>query len=176
MFSEPSQIVSRLGIKEGMVVVDFGAGSGAYSLAAAALVGSGAVFAVDVQKGLLDRLAAEARDRRLDNIHIVWGDLERPGGSKLKDELADLIIVANTLFQADARYSLALEVKRVLRRGGRAAVIDWSGSFGGLGPPTERVVSPEETTKIFQKAGFEPAGEFPAGEHHYGLLFAKTNS
>jgi ubiquinone/menaquinone biosynthesis C-methylase UbiE len=174
MFSNPRANVAELGVTPGMTIVDFGAGSGEYALALAPLVGErGRVYAVEVQKELLDRLAAEARARHLSNLEIIWGNLEKHGGSKLADSSADLVLLANILFQSTARYSLALEAKRVLRPRGRAAVIDWSDSFGGLGPRADQVARPDEVKRIFAEAGFSLASEFSAGAHHYGLIFQK---
>src|SRR5690349_15540940 len=57
MFSEPSANLAKLGLVDGMKVVDLGAGSGFYSYEAARRVGAtGRVYAVDVQKDLLERL------------------------------------------------------------------------------------------------------------------------
>jgi ubiquinone/menaquinone biosynthesis C-methylase UbiE len=57
MFAHPETILSGFDLKSGMHVADLGTGSGFYALAAAHLVGSkGRVYAIDVQKDLLDRI------------------------------------------------------------------------------------------------------------------------
>lgn len=174
-FSDPKTVINHLNLTEGMTVADFGAGSGAYALALARRVGSaGRVYAIDVQKELLVRLSREAKAGQLaniTNIEVIWSDLERVGGSKLADQLVDFVLMANLLFQVTAKYTLALEAKRILKSDGRLAVIDWQDSFGGLGPPPAQVVRPEEAKKIMVQAGFRLLKDFPAGDHHYGLLF-----
>lgn len=172
MFSDPSKNVAYFHLTPGLRVADFGAGSGAYSFAMSPLLGSGgAVYAVEVQKELLERLGSEAKQRKLRNIHVVWGNIEKLHGTTLADASVDLVVVANVLFQTVGRYTTALEAKRVLRPGGRAAVVEWSDSFNNLGPQAEAVVSAEEAKKIFTEAGFHLEQEFPAGAHHYGLIF-----
>lgn len=158
-----------------MIVVDLGAGSGAYTFEMAKLIGGGRVYAVDVQKGLLAKLAAEARARHLSNVEIIWGDVEKPGGTKLRDGLAHFVLLANLLFQVTGKYTMALEIKRVLRPGGRLALIDWTDSFAGLGPRADQVVTAPAAAAIFREAGFKELSSFPAGDHHYGLLFEKPN-
>ena len=60
MFSNPEQNVLQLGLREGMRVADFGAGSGAYSLASGKKVGhTGHVYAIEVQKNLVKKLESE---------------------------------------------------------------------------------------------------------------------
>jgi len=157
-----------------MVVVDFGAGSGSYAIEAAKIVApNGRVYAIDIRKEPLDRLRADARDSGLSNIEIIWGDIEQAGGAKLADQLAEVVIISNVLFQARSMYTVALEAKRVLKQGGRIMVIDWNESVGGLGPLPSEIIPAEEVKKSFGSAGLSFVSEFPAGDHHYGLIFSK---
>ncbi|MEK7552955.1 MAG: methyltransferase domain-containing protein [Patescibacteria group bacterium] len=175
-FSDPAANLKHCQLSEGLVVADFGAGSGAYALALARVVGSsGRVYAIDVQKELLARLKREIQSgqaRGPSNIEVIWGDLERAGGSKLKDRSVDFVLLANILFQVNAKYSLILEAKRILKPDGRLAVIDWQDSYGNLGPTAAAVVSPAEAKRILAEGGFKLIKEFSAGDHHYGLLFS----
>src|SRR3989338_5671081 len=98
-FSDPAKNIQQFGLGSHMRVADLGAGSGAYTIAAARAVPSGAVYAVDIQQGLVSRVKQSAAERGLTNVFPVWGDLEEAGGSKLADNAADAVIVANTLFQ-----------------------------------------------------------------------------
>lgn len=170
-FSDPERVVGEFGLAPGMTVADLGAGSGAYALAMARRPGV-KVIAVEVQKDLVERLASEARTRHLD-LEVVWGDIEKLGGTKLRDGSVDLALLANVLFQTSGKYTAALEVKRLLRSGGRAVIIDWSDSFGGLGPKQSEVIKPETTTEIFAQAGFRKERDFVAGDHHWGIIFVK---
>lgn len=172
-FSSPEHNIEYLGLEPGMKVADLGAGSGGYSLAAKGRVSeSGVVYAVDVQQELLERVRKEANSKGL-SIEILTGDIEHVGGTKLRDDFVDAVIVANVLFQVDSGYSLALEAKRILKSGGKLMVVDWAESFGGIGPSTDHVVDVTEAKKIFESAGFEFRKEFDSGPHHYGLIFIK---
>ncbi len=174
MFSDPAQNVAAFGLTEGMRVADFGTGSGAYALPMAERVGStGRVYAIDIQNELLSRLDKLAREHRRGNIEIIWGNVEKQGGSKIGNQIIDLVLIANTLFQSDAKYTLALEAKRILVPKGRVVIIDWQDSYGGLGPPAELVVKPEQAKKIFEQAGFKHQTDFPPGTHHYGMILNK---
>ena len=69
-----------------MHVADLGAGSGHYTLAAAKKVGeSGRVYAIEVQKDLLTRIKNLAQTEHINNVEVIWGDVENRGGTKLKD-------------------------------------------------------------------------------------------
>ena len=175
MFADPRTNVRQFGLQPGMTVADFGAGGGALALEMAKLIRpNGKVVAIDVQQALLARLKSEARAQGLNNVEVVWGDVEKRGGSKLADRSVDAVIISNLLFQSAAAYSLALEAKRILKPGGQAVVVEWSGSFGGLGPVADAVVAPERAKQIFNEAGFASPTEFAAGAQHYGLIFKAT--
>lgn len=173
MFSNPQAIVEQLGLLPGMHIADLGSGSGHYALAAAPLIGGGRVHAVDVQKDLLDRLKAEAHSRKITNIDIVWGDLEKIGGTRLKDASIDYVFAANILFQLTDRVTFLKEVKRILKKEGKVLVVDWSDSFGGAGPAPTAVVTEPMAKQLFESAGFVEDGFITAGSHHYGVIFKK---
>ncbi|MDB5238132.1 MAG: type 11 methyltransferase [Candidatus Kaiserbacteria bacterium] len=170
-FAHPARNVELLGIEPGHTVADFGSGSGAYVLAIAEkLQGSGHVYAVDVQQDLLLRIKNEAHKKHFKNVEIIWGDLEKIGGSKIADKHVDLVLISNLLFQVDEKEALLAEARRILRPSGKLVIIDWSESFGGLGPIKRAVVSRERALDLAHNAGFQQQEEFDAGAHHYGLI------
>lgn len=170
-FANPTQNIIEMGINEGMRVADFGAGSGAYSMAAAKTVGkTGVVYAVDVQKDLLNRVKTAATAAGLSNIEIVWGDFEREGGSRIAEHSLDRVIMSNVLFQLENRLGAFHEARRVLKPDAKLVLIDWADSFGGLGPAPEAVVTKAQALKLASAAGFAVVKDFEAGAHHYGII------
>lgn len=175
MFSDPENNIKQFGLTSGMQVADFGSGSGFYAIAAAkAVLPSGKVFAVDIQKDLLQKFKNAADKSHLNNIDIIWGDLEHFGGTKLRENSLDAVIISNLFFQIENTDALCLETKRILRVNGRALVIDWDGS-SGVGPVSKDIVSKEKITTIFEDHGFKLDREISAGSQHYGLVFRKIN-
>ncbi len=173
-FANPQQNVQHFGLEEGMKVADLGSGIGHYVLAMANMVGSsGRVYAVDVQKDLLANIRNEATKRGYDNVEVVWGDIERPGGAKIADSILDLALVSNTIFQVEDKPALLTEAYRILKPRGTLVVIDWSDSFGGMGPIPTEIVSKEQVTDLALQAGFFFQKEFDAGAHHYGIILIK---
>jgi len=173
-FSDPQKNINQFALGEGWHVADFGAGTGAYTLAAALAVGGdGKVYAIDVQEGKLLRIKNEAHAQGLSNVEIIRGNLEKSGGSSLGDESVDAVIVSNILFQIDDKESFATEVNRILRIGGRVLVVDWTDSFEGLGPEASHVISEESAKELFLDAQFKYEKNIDAGEHHYGIVFKK---
>jgi ubiquinone/menaquinone biosynthesis C-methylase UbiE len=174
MFSDPDKNLAQLGLAEGMKVADLGAGTGYYSIAAGRRVGgSGRIYAVEVQKDLLNRLKSNATAEKVLNIEVVWGSIDTIGGTKLHDGLVDRAILANTLFQIEQkdRDGLALEIKRILKVGGKLLVVDW---LPGSPLSPKNCIPRMIAENLFNKNGFTIEKTFNAGEHHYGLVFIRN--
>jgi len=173
-FAHPARNIRLLGIEPGMKIADFGSGVGAYVFAIAeVLAGSGHVYAIDVQRDLLRRVKNESNRLGYKNVEVLWSDLESSGGSKLKDGSVDLVLISNLLFQVNEKKIVIAEAWRIIRSGGRLAIIDWSDSFSGMGPPEDDVIKKESAISLAKSNGFELLKEFPAGAHHYGVIFRK---
>jgi ubiquinone/menaquinone biosynthesis C-methylase UbiE len=174
-FLNPTHAVRAIGLHEGMTVADFGSGSGFFTRAAAHLVGkSGHVYAIDAHREGLKRIRSLGLLEGLKNIEIVTGDIEGRQGSHLPEQSMDFIIVSNILFSAENKDAIIEEVWRTLKKSGRALVIDWKGSFGGLGPHASHVITEAKARGLFEKGGFAVIKEIPAGAYHWGFLIKKV--
>jgi len=173
-FADPSKNIAQFGLREGDIVADLGAGSGYYSMAAARAVGStGRVYAVEVQKEILNRVASHAEEEGFGNVEIIWGDIEEEGGTKLKDEFVDVVILSNVLFQIEDRNGLSNETNRILKPKGRVLIIDWDGSYNNLGPEPRAVYSAHDARALFENKGYIFESDIKAGAHHYGFSMSK---
>lgn len=178
-FSDPQKIVEQLPVFAGQKVADFGSGTGTYSfLLAKKVQGSqqGTIYAIDVQQNLVDLVAKEAQEQGLHNIKAVWGDVDDIRGSRLRDESVHVVFVANTLFQAEFPRKLVQEAKRVLTPEGNLIIIDWSESFGNIGPHSDDVITQAAAELMLEEHGFEIERNINAGEHHYGIIARKKNT
>ncbi len=171
-FSEPRENVMQLALREGMRVADFGTGTGHYARTAAAIVGrDGKVYAVDVQEDVLKHASLNMPRHGQGVVEYIWGNIERRAGTKIRDASLDAVILANVLFQVEDRDGLFEEMRRVLKPGGKILVVDWAGSYGGMGPHPDHVVTEHDAEALFIGAGFHKVKGFRGGPHHYGLVF-----
>jgi ubiquinone/menaquinone biosynthesis C-methylase UbiE len=135
---------------------------------------TGKVYVCDVQKDMLTRLENEIKDRGVTNIQTVWSGIEKHQGTKLRDQSIDWVIVANVLFQVEDRDGFIKEISRILKPNGSVFLVDWSESFGNLGPHEREVINAVEAEKKFAALGFKKSPQIiEAGSHHYGIIFKK---
>lgn len=173
-FMTPETLVSHFHLRPGDEVADFGAGSGNFTFVLAKAVGpTGKVYACEIQKNLVETLADAARRRGLDNLEAIWCDIEAHKGTKLESDSLDAAVLVNAFFQMEQKAEAIEEIKRVLRPGGKLFVVDWSDSFGGLGPNRENVITETEARDLIEEHGLPFERSFDSGDHHYGLAFRK---
>lgn len=177
MINDPRELLNDFGIQEGTVIADLGVGAGQMALVLAEKAGeNGKVFAIDIQKAMLERLAKEATQKGLRNLEIIWGDVEIVGGTKLRQAAVDTVVLANVLWEIDAKAGLVHECARIIKVGGRLLLVDWFESFGGIGPKPEAVVDEETARRIFETGPFVYKKSLSAGDHQYALVFERVAS
>jgi SAM-dependent methyltransferase len=171
-FVVPEIVATHFLFKTGAVVADVGAGSGFYLKILSEMVGeSGRVFACEIQKNLVEKLAEVVRIQQLPNVTPLWCDLEEPQGIKIRDGVLDGAILVNTLFQIEDKDTALTEMRRIMKTGGVLHVVDWTESFGGLGPAPNQVITMAAAIDVLESHRFFFEREYPAGDHHYGVAF-----
>jgi ubiquinone/menaquinone biosynthesis C-methylase UbiE len=176
MFSDPKSNLEQFGIEKGMKVADLGVGAGFYVLASARMVGEeGRVFGIDVQKNLVAEVKRMALKEELNNVEAIWGDIEKPEGTKIKAASIDAAVASNVLFQVEDKKGFVEETARILKPGGKALVVDWTDSFAGMGPHKDHVITEETAKSLFANNGFSIEKKVNAGDHHYGFVARKAS-
>lgn len=168
-------IFEKVGLAENMNVGDLGCGNlGYFSVPAAKIVGKkGMVYAVDILKSVLQAVEHIAKQEGLNNIKIVWSNLEIVGATKVPADSLDLAMLHNMLFQSEDDQKVFLESYRLTKSGGKLVVIDWKMINSPFGPPPTKRIKKEDAIKFAQNAGFKLVEEFEAGPYHFGLVFVK---
>ncbi|MFZ3011714.1 MAG: class I SAM-dependent methyltransferase [Minisyncoccia bacterium] len=170
MFTDPLKNLKTLGLREDNVVADLGAGTGHYSVMLGSFVPKGKVYAVEVQKDYLETIKNKVREAHLGNVEIIWGNVEKIGGTKIADAILDVVVASNILFQVENKENFLLEIKRILKPQGRVFLIDWSDpSVIGL----HNMISKGKAKEMFEQNGFAIEQEIDAGSHHYGMILRK---
>jgi ubiquinone/menaquinone biosynthesis C-methylase UbiE len=120
------RVMDLLGIKAGSSVADIGAGSGWFSVRAAARVGaSGVVYAEDINSEAVDYIQNRARKEKLSNIKPVLGttdDVKLPPGS------VDAALLLKAYHEVAHPVELMAKLKPSLRPGAKVGIIDRNGS------------------------------------------------
>lgn len=170
-----SNILTKIEIEAEQNVADLGCGNfGYFVFPMAKIVGkNGKVYAVDILKDVLKNIKTRATEENLLQIKAIWSDLEVYKATKIESESLDIATLVNVLSQSDKKNNIIKEAARVLKRGGKLAIIDWKKADTPLGPHVSKRLNKEELISFAHNNGLELHKEFIAGPYHYCLILLK---
>jgi ubiquinone/menaquinone biosynthesis C-methylase UbiE len=111
-FHPPIEKIKKANLQQGNVILDYGCGSGSYTIAAAGEVGSnGKVFAADIHPLALEKVRKRARKSGFTNIETIQTDC----ATGLEDESIDVVICFDVFHDIIDKDSMLKEFHRVLK-------------------------------------------------------------
>ena len=165
------ETVAKLKIQPGNVIADIGAGSGLYSLPLArAASPGGKVYAVDIEPGLLDHIAGQAREAQVTNVQTVLGKFSDPN---LPATNLDLAFINDVLHHIEAREQYLRNLARYLKPSGRVAIIDFYPELGPHKNQPALQVSKDQANAWMNACDFTPVEEFDLFKDKYFVVYSR---
>ena len=115
------KFLEGVGIKKGQIVLDFGSSEGHYTIPASKVVGANAkVYALDKDKGVLDKLKKTLNNNNIKNIELIKKETKIP----LEDNSLDVVLCYDVIHyqNKEQRITVYNEIHRVLRKEGLFSV------------------------------------------------------
>jgi ubiquinone/menaquinone biosynthesis C-methylase UbiE len=120
---QPKLLLKALKIEPGTMVADIGAGSGYYTFRMAPFVGEkGKIYAVDIQKEMLDIIRARMKKDKVANIEPI---LSKEVDPKLPDGGVDLILMVDVYHEFAKPYEMTQKLVKALKPGGRLVFVEF---------------------------------------------------
>jgi ubiquinone/menaquinone biosynthesis C-methylase UbiE len=166
----PEEVVARIGPVSGMTIADVGTGTGYFALPFARAVGiEGKILAVDFQKEMLEKLRHKlSGSGAQQNVVLVEGEAAR---TTLDGNCRDLVFMANLWQELDDDAGVLSEVKRLIRPGGRLAILDWRADVvSPPGPPVAHRVSLKTLRQVLSRHGWTVASAGNVGMYSYLII------
>jgi arsenite methyltransferase len=122
-WQQPQRVMDVLNIRPGDQVADLGSGGGYFTFKFAEAVGpAGKVYAVDIDRDMVDLIAKRARQENASNVDVI---LARPDDPLLPQAGVDLIFSSNTYHHIENRVAYFSNLRKYVRPDGRVAIIDF---------------------------------------------------
>lgn len=161
------RVMDLLDIVPGKSVADVGAGSGWFTVRAAARVGpSGKVYAEDINPDAIEYIKNRATKENLANVHTILGQV---GDTKLPSSSVDAVLILKTYHEFAHPVPLMNRLRASLRPGAKIGIIDRSGDG------TDHGLKPDIVEREMAQAGFHRIGQYDFTKddgQDYFLIFA----
>jgi ubiquinone/menaquinone biosynthesis C-methylase UbiE len=165
-----SRAVELLGITPGMVVADFGAGSGYYTERLAKKVGpTGKVLAVDIQPEMLELLGARMTRLGLTNVERIRNTEDDPG---LPAGVVDLVLMVDVYHELSQPQLVLRRMKAALSPTGRIAILEYRKEDPDVPIRLEHKMSVSDATAEFDAEGYRLVRRVDALPWQHLLFFA----
>jgi len=148
---KPEQLIEVMGLKEGMVIADIGAGRGRMAVWFAAKVGdTGKVYANDINKNVLEYLENRCRKNNISNVVTVLGKSDDP---LLPEGEVDMAFMVSTYHHLTNPIELMRNTIPCLKKDGIMIIVERDPAKTGM---SEREsTSKGRLTKELNEAGYK---------------------
>ena len=171
LWQRPDQIMDAMGIADGSIVADIGAGSGWFTIRLARRVGpQGIVYAEDVQQEMINAISRRVSREGFTNVKPVLGLKNDP---RLPPRSLDAALMVDAYHEVEDRVTMLANLAKALKPQGRFGIIDFRLDGTGPGPAPEERVSPDVVVKDAEKAGLKLIRQEPFLQYQYFLIFGK---
>ena len=183
LFLDSDEILAELDLKGDETFMDAGCGDGHIAIKVLEDYNhKGTVYAVDAYDASIEDMETYKQENNVENLINIEADITE-GISGVEDESIDVVLLVNVfhVFKDSRKLDEAvLELKRVIKKDGNIAIMDYKAWDVPKGPPTKMRSSPSDLEKLFNKHGLkmtylnEEIGEdIPQGKSHYLIMFQK---
>jgi ubiquinone/menaquinone biosynthesis C-methylase UbiE len=171
---DPGTLWAELNLPQGITFLDLGCGQGNYSLAAADLIGpAGMVYAVDLWEEGVASLKERAAREGLANLKALVAGAGRVPIESLSVDVGFMATVLHDLVEAGTAAGALTEVARVIKAGGRLAIVEFDKIDGPPGPPRHIRLAPAEVEALVAPYGFARQETVKLGPYNYLITFVK---
>ena len=171
-WQKPDQVMDALHVAEGTVVADIGAGGGWFTVRLARRVGpNGRVYAVDVQRLMIEAIQRRVQREGFTNVVPVLGDYDDP---KLPaDARTDAVLMVDAFHEMEDPVLMLRNIMRTLKPQGRIGIIDYREGDGGPGPDAIERKPASVAISQAAAAGLKLVDQQTFLRYQYFLIFAK---
>jgi ubiquinone/menaquinone biosynthesis C-methylase UbiE len=145
----PERVIETLALAPGQVVADIGAGTGYFTVRLARAAARPKVYAVDIEKSMVEYVQQRAAKEGLTNIFAVQS---RADGASLPEPV-DVVLIVDTYHHIPNRPAFFRELRKSMKPSGRLAIIDFR-KGAPSGPPEQFRFTPDQITEELKQAGF----------------------
>jgi ubiquinone/menaquinone biosynthesis C-methylase UbiE len=168
-YQKPHEVLTALGIKQGEMIADIGAGSGYFTFRLAHHAGeNGKVYAVDVNPDMILHLNRRIRELKARNVVSILAAADDP---LLSDRSVNRFFFCDSWHHIRAQTKYLSLVRKMLKPGGEVIMIDFHKRKQPVGPPLPMRIAREDLLQQMESHGFQLKQEHTFLPYQYFLVF-----
>ena len=151
MEENTSQLLKNLAVQPGTAIADIGAGSGYHSTLLSKMVGTGKVYAVDVEPEMIAYLKARIKLEGHKNIIPVLSTEQKVS---LPANSIDIMLLVDVYHEFSFPYEMTLSMLEALKPGGKLVLVEFRAEDPNVPIKTIHKMSERQAVKEFKASGF----------------------
>ena len=151
MEENTSQLLKNLAVQPGTAIADIGAGSGYHSTLLSKMVGTGKVYAVDVEPEMIAYLKNRIKLEGYKNIIPVLSTEQKVS---LPANSIDIMLLVDVYHEFSFPYEMTLSMLEALKPSGKLVLVEFRAEDPNVPIKTIHKMSERQAVKEFKASGF----------------------
>ncbi len=145
----PEAIWNALNLQNPQILIDIGAGTGFFAKEFSSKIQKGKIYACDNSDVMIQWMQENICDENIIPFQTSENNINLP------DRIADLVYMMNVHHELLEPEKILEEAYRLLKTGGKIAIIDWKAEVMEQGPPLHIRTPGKAIIEQLQKIGFD---------------------
>lgn len=146
-----SILLENMNIQPSDTIADIGAGSGYHVFKMATIASKGQIYAVDIQKEMLEAIQKKKEKTGISNITTVSGDTK---SVNLVENSIDKVLMVDVYHEFDFPVEMIASIKSALRADGKIYLIEYRGEDDNVPIKKIHKMTEKQSVKELKAAGF----------------------
>lgn len=164
-------LLKNMNIQPGNTIADIGAGSGYHVFQMAPMAYNGLIYAVDIQKEMLDEIQSRKVNRNINNVELVLGS---ETSINLPENSVDKILLVDVYHEFNHPYEMMQSIKKALRPNGKIYLIEYRGEDFRVPIKKVHKMTQKQAVMEMKAAGFKLKRNLDNLPWQHCMVFVKS--
>lgn len=168
-----TQLLKNLDLKPGMSIADIGAGSGYYTKLLSQKIGTGKVYAVDIEPEMIAFLNERIKQEKLPNVVTVLG---KETAVALPPSSMDMMLLVDVYHEFSYPYEMSLSMFNALKPNGKLVLVEFRAEDDAVPIKTIHKMTEAQAVKELKAAGFQLEKNINNLPWQHCMVFVKSKT